>query len=308
MNRLSAMEAFVLVVDSGSFSGAARQLRVGQPAVSKAIAQLEEFLGVHLLLRTTHGLAPTESGQNFYEHAKRAIESAEEAVLAARGAGAALSGRLRVSAAVTFARLHVMPLLPAFLEAHPSLDIDLFLDDRNIDLIETGIDVALRMGALADSSLTARRIAQGRRLVIGTPKYFDRASVPATPMDLVGHQAVIYDQRGGGDTWVFRQGSAETSVIVRGRVRATAAEGVREAVLSGLGLTISSEWMFTPELKSGQVRAVLEDWSLPPIDLWAVSPTGRRASAKARTFISFMEPRFFGNEEAATRAADAPAR
>ena len=141
-----------------------------------------------------------------------------------------------------------------------------------------------------------------------TPKYFDRASVPATPMDLVGHQAVIYDQRGGGDTWVFRQGSAETSVIVRGRVRATAAEGVREAVLSGLGLTISSEWMFTPELKSGQVRAVLEDWSLPPIDLWAVSPTGRRASAKARTFISFMEPRFFGNEEAATRAADAPAR
>src|SRR5260370_12997883 len=214
MNRLSAMEAFVLVVDSGSFSGAARQLRVGQPAVSKAIAQLEEFLGVHLLLRTTHGLAPTESGQNFYEHAKRAIESAEEAVLAARGAGAALSGRLRVSAAVTFARLHVMPLLPAFLEAHPSLDIDLFLDDRNIDLIETRIDVALRMVARADSSLTARRIPQARRLVIGTPKYFDRASVPATPMDLVGHQAVIYDQRGGGDTWVFRQGSAETSVIV----------------------------------------------------------------------------------------------
>lgn len=196
MNRLSAMEAFVLVVDSGSFSGAARQLRVGQPAVSKAIAQLEEFLGVHLLLRTTHGLAPTESGQNFYEHAKRAIESAEEAVLAARGAGAALSGHLRVSAAVTFARLHVMPLLPAFLEAHPSLDIDLFLDDRNIDLIEAGIDVALRMGALVDSSLTARRIAQGRRLVIGTPEYFGRAGVPATPTDLVGHQAVIYDQRG----------------------------------------------------------------------------------------------------------------
>src|SRR5258708_13916006 len=135
-----------------------------------------------------------------------AIESAEEAVLAARGAGAALSGRLRVSAAVTFARLHVMPLLPAFLEAHPSLDIDLFLDDRNIDLIETGIDVALRMGALADSSLTARRIAQGRRLVIGTPKYLGRAGVPATPMMLVGHPAVIYDQRGGGDTWVFRQG------------------------------------------------------------------------------------------------------
>jgi DNA-binding transcriptional LysR family regulator len=307
MNRLSAMEAFVLVVDSGSFSGAARQLRIGQPAVSKAIAQLEEFLGVHLLLRTTHGLTPTQSGQNFYEHAKRVIESAEEAVLAARGPGAELSGCLRVSAAVTFARLHVMPLLPAFLEAHPSLDIDLFLDDRNIDLIEAGIDVALRMGALADSSLTARRIGQRRRLVLGSPDYFSKAGVPATPMDLVGHQAVIYDQRGGGATWVFRKDSAEISLTVHGRVRATAAEAIREAVLSGLGLTICSEWMFAPELKSGQVRAVLQDWTLPAIDLWAVFPTGRRASAKARAFISFMESRLLGNEEEATRAAVAAA-
>jgi DNA-binding transcriptional LysR family regulator len=308
MNRLSAMEAFVLVVDSGSFSGAARQLRIGQPAVSKAIAQLEEFLGVHLLLRTTHGLTPTQSGQNFYEHAKRVIESAEEAVLAARGPGAELSGCLRVSAAVTFARLHVMPLLPAFLEAHPSLDIDLFLDDRNIDLIEAGIDVALRMGALTDSSLTARRIGQRRRLVLGSPDYFSKAGVPTTPMDLVGHQAVIYDQRGGGATWVFRKDSAEISLTLRGRVRATAAEAIREAVLSGLGLTICSEWMFAPELKSGQVRAVLQDWTLPAIDLWAVFPTGRRASAKARAFISFMESRLFGNEEEATRAAAAAAQ
>jgi DNA-binding transcriptional LysR family regulator len=111
MNRLSAMEAFVRVIESGSFSGAARQLRIGQPAVSKAIAQLEERLGVRLLLRTTHGLRPTEAGQNFYEHAKRAIEEAEEADLAARGAGAALSGRLRICATVTFARLHVVPHL-----------------------------------------------------------------------------------------------------------------------------------------------------------------------------------------------------
>jgi DNA-binding transcriptional LysR family regulator len=118
MDRLSAMEAFVRVIRTGSFSGAARQLRIGQPAVSKAIAQIEERLGVRLLLRTTHGLSPTESGQNYYEHAKRVIEEAEEADLAARGAAAALSGRLRFCAAVTFARLHVMPHLPAFLEQH----------------------------------------------------------------------------------------------------------------------------------------------------------------------------------------------
>jgi len=175
----------------GIVLGAARHLRIGQPAVSKAIAQLEKYLNVRPLLRSTHGLAPTEAGQSFYEHAKRSIESAEEAVLAARGAAAALSGRLRVSAAVTFARLHILPHLPEFLDAHPSLDIDLFLDDRNIDLVEAGTDVALRMDTLADSSLTARRIGRVRRLVLGSPDHFANASVPATPMDLVGHQAVI---------------------------------------------------------------------------------------------------------------------
>jgi len=285
------MEAFVIVCDSGSFSGAARQLRIGQPAVSKAIAQLEKFVGVRLLSRSTHGLTQTESGQRFYEHAKHAINSAEEAVLAAKGAGAGLSGRLRVSAAVTFARLHVIPHLPAFLDAHPLLDVDLFLDDRNVDLIEAGIDVALRMGMLADSSLTARRIGQSRRLVLGSVSYFDKAGVPTSPTELAERQAVIYDQSGGGDTWTFRRGATERSVTVRGRIRSNAAEGIREAVLCGLGLTISSEWMFARELNSGEVLEVLEDWSLPSIDLWVVFPTGRQASAKAQAFASFMESR-----------------
>src|SRR5580658_8335506 len=146
MDRLAAMEIFVRAVDSGSFSGAAKQLRVGQPAVSKAIAQLEDRLGVRLLLRSTHGLTPTEAGRNFYSRAKRSIEEAEEAELAARGAAAALSGRLRFSAPLTFARLHVMPRLPAFLAEHPSLDVDAYLDDHDIDLVGTGIDVALLMG------------------------------------------------------------------------------------------------------------------------------------------------------------------
>lgn len=295
MNRFLAMQAFVRVIDTGSFSSAARQLRVGQPAVSKAIAQIEERLGVRLLLRTTHGLSPTESGQSFYEHAKRAIEEAEEADLAARGVGAALSGRLRVCAAVTFARLHVMPHLPAFLAEHPALDVDLMLDDRNIDLVEAGVDVALRMGTLTDSSLTARKIGQNRRVVLGTPSYFANSGVPTSPTDLVSHQAVIYDQRGGGAAWTFRQGSTEASITLKGRVRVTAAEGVREAVFSDLGLTVSSEWMFAPELHSGKVRSVLEDWSLPAIDLWTVFPTGRQASAKARAFAVFIESRLFPN-------------
>lgn len=289
MNRFASMEAFVRVIETGSFSGAARQLRVGQPAISKTIAQLEERLGVRLLLRSTHGLTPTEAGQSFYEHAKRSIEEADEADQVARGAGANLSGRLRVCAAVTFARLHVVPRLPIFLAQHPALEIDVVLDDNNIDLIEAGIDVALRMGTLEDSSLMARKIADGPRVVLGTPAYFEKAGEPAVPEDLLTHQAVIYERRGGGAVWTFRKGAIEAAVTVKGRVRVTAAEGVREAVLAGLGLAITSEWMFAPELQSGIVRAVLQDWTLPPIGLWTVFPTGRRASAKARAFAAFIE-------------------
>ena len=291
MNRLAAMEAFVRVIDTGSFSSAARQLRVGQPAISKAIAQLENRLGVRLLLRSTHGLTSTEAGQNFYEHARRSIEEADEADLAARGAGATLSGRLRICAAVTFARLHVVPHLAGFLTENPALDVEVVLDDRNVDLIEAGIDVAIRMSDLSNSALTARKIGEGRRAVVGTPSYFAKAGEPMTPMELSAHQAVIYDQPGGGTAWTFRRGKAETSVTVKGRVRMTAAEGVREAVFSDLGLAISSEWMFAPELETGRVRRVLQDWVLPPINLWAVFPTGRQASAKARAFAGFIEAR-----------------
>lgn len=304
MNRLAAMEAFVRVVDTGSFSGAARQLRVGQPAISKAIAQLEERLGVRLLVRSTHGLASTEAGQSFYEHAKRSIEEAEEADLAARGAAAALSGRLRICAAVTFARLHVVPHLVTFLSEHPALDVEVVLDDRNVDLIEAGIDVAFRMSDLTDSTLTARKIAQGRRVVLGTPSYFENAGEPKTPMELIAHQAVIYDQRGGGAVWTFRQGTAETAVTVKGRVHMTAAEGVREAVFCDLGLAVTSAWMFAPELKTGRVRRVLQDWELPPIDLWAVFPTGRQASAKARAFTSFIEARLSRDETVANESQE----
>src|SRR6195952_587205 len=164
MNRLAAMDAFLRVIDTGSFTGAARQLRVGQPAVSKIIAQLEDHVGVKLLLRSTPGLKPTEWGQNFYAHAKRSMEEADEAVSKARGIGAALTGRLRISGAVTFARLHIVPRLPRFMALHPALDVEVFLDDGNVDLVEAGIDVALRMGDLQDSSLTARRIGQRPRI------------------------------------------------------------------------------------------------------------------------------------------------
>lgn len=287
MDRLQAMATYVQVVRTGSFSAAARVLHLGQPAVSKTIAQLEEHLQVRLLMRSTHGLTPTEAGLRFYERAQVVLQDVEEAELAARGAGAHLSGRLRVSAATTFARLHVIPALPTFLAAHPELEIDVVLDDRPIDLIGEGIDVSLRMGRLADTTLVARRLATARRLVIAAPGYLSRAGRPKNPADLANHETLVFSQQ--DSAWDFQRAGRSVSVSVRGRARFSAAEGIRTAVLANMGLTVASEWMFTPELADGRVEAVLSDWSLPDIDLWAVFPSGRMATAKARAFADFVQ-------------------
>src|SRR6201982_3900547 len=217
MDRLAAMDAFVRVVDAGSFFGAGKQLHVGQSAGQKAIAQLEERLRVRLLLRTTRRLTPTEAGRNFYERAKRSIEEVNEAELAARGASATLSGPLRIQATVAFALLHVIPCLPAFLAEHPALHVDLIIDDRNINLVEFGIDIGLRVGPLGNSKLSARKIAQCTTLVLGTPSIFNAAGGPRLHADLVRHQVIIYEQPLDGATWTFRQGAVETSVNLNGR-------------------------------------------------------------------------------------------
>src|SRR5437016_136431 len=178
MDRLASMETFIRVVETGSFSGAARQLRVGQPAVSKTVAQLETYLSVKLLTRSTRGLTPTEAGLGYFERAK-----------------------------------------------------------RQIDLVQEGIDLGLRMGKMLDSALTVRRVGRCKRLVLGTPDYFQRAGTPATPAELSKHQAVVYLQ-GEGGIWSFRRDSSEAAVKVQSRLKVTAAEGVRAAVLAHVGLTI----------------------------------------------------------------------
>jgi DNA-binding transcriptional LysR family regulator len=283
------MEMFVRVIEAGSFSAAARDLNMGQPAVSKTIASLEDRLGVRLLTRSTRKLSPTEAGTAFYERAVRAIGEADEAEAAAQGAGAGLEGRLRVSAPVTFSRMHLVPKLGSFLDAHPKVQIELLMDDRVVDLVAENIDAALRLGVPTDSALRARKLGQADRLVIASPAYLSRRGVPRTPADLLEHDGVIYGQSSGGQEWLFRRGTSETSVHLRTRLKLSAAEGVREAVLAGQGFAIASRWMFTPELKSGEVVSLLEEWALPPIDLWVIFPSGRLTSAKARAFIKWFE-------------------
>jgi DNA-binding transcriptional LysR family regulator len=289
MDRLREMEIFARVIEAGSFSAAARDLNMGQPAVSKTIAGLEDRLGVSLLTRSTRKLSPTEAGTSFYERAARAIGEANEAEAAARGAGAGLEGRLRISAPVTFSRLHLVPKLGSFLDAHPKVQLDLVMDDRVVDLVAENIDAALRLGVLTDSALKARKLAQADRLVVVTPAYLARRGVPRTPADLLEHDSIIYGQSSGGQEWLFRRGTSETSVYLKARLKLSAAEGVREAVLAGQGLAIASRWMFSPELKSGEVVSILDEWTLPAMDLWVIYPSGRLTSAKARAFIKWLE-------------------
>jgi DNA-binding transcriptional LysR family regulator len=289
MDRLHEMELFARVVETGSFSAAARDFKLGQPAISKAIAVLEERLGVRLLVRSTRQLAPTEAGTAFYERAVRAIAEANEAEAAAQGAGAGLEGRLRICSPVTFARLHLVPKLGVFLDAHPKLRLELVMDDRPIDLVAESIDAGLWLGTLADSSLTVRKLAQAERRVVASPTYLARRGVPKTPEDLLDHDAIVYRQSSGGQEWLFRRGTSETSIRLQGRLTLSAAEGVREAVLAGQGLAISSRWMFAAELQAGEVVSLLNEWTLPAMDLWAVYPSGRLTSTKARAFVKWFE-------------------
>ncbi len=289
---MHAMEVFVRVVETGSFSAAARALRIGQPAVSKLVAALETRLDVRLLIRSSRHVSPTEAGQAYYERARRAIAEADEADTAAQGLGLGLEGRLRVCAPVTFARLHIAPKLGDFLSAHPKLRLDLVMDDRNVDLLSENIDVALRLGDLADSALTARKLGSTQRVLVASPAYIAAHGRPSEPDELRAHQAVIYTQggggSGGGDKWRFRKGTTEVLVSVPYRLACTAAEGLREGVLAGIGIAIASEWMM-PEIASGAVETLMSDWSLPAVDLWALYPAGRLPSAKARMFIAWFE-------------------
>jgi DNA-binding transcriptional LysR family regulator len=183
-----------------------------------------------------------------------------------------------------------MPHLPIFLAAHPELSIDLVLEDRPVDLLKEGIDLAIRPGPLCDSALVARKIAATERLVLGTPEYFTRAGVPEAPDDLSRHEAVIYTlDRRGGDSWIFRKDGEETLAKLPDRLRVSASEAVRTAVLRGMGIAVASRWMFAPELAAGAVHPVLTDWELPESDLWVVFSAGRQTSAKTRSFVKFVE-------------------
>jgi DNA-binding transcriptional LysR family regulator len=289
MDRLGAMVQFVRVVETGSFSAAARILGQGQPAISKAVAQLEDRLGVRLLTRTTRALTPTDAGRVFYDRAKAALDAAEEAEAAAKGAAAALSGRLRICAPVTFARLHIIPTLPAFMAAHPALELDLILDDRRIDLVEEGIDIAIRAGQLPDSNMVAKHIASGQRQVVASRDFWRIYPNVHTPSDLSTLPFIAYGDAPGGIDWIFAHNGKTELVRMTTCMRISALEGVREAIFAGIGFAIISEWSTRDAISNRLAEPVCSNYQLPAVDLWAIFPAGRKPSARARAFADHLE-------------------
>lgn len=295
MDRLAAMQTFVRVVESGSFSAVARETRSTQSGVSKQVAALERELGAKLLSRTTRSLALTEVGERYFAQARRLVAEIAEAEAELLQGEQQLSGWLRVAASVGYGRLKLMPLVNSFLTAHPNVKIDLRLNDGFIDLIEEGIDVAVRIGELADSSLVARRIGITQRVLLASNDYLsalpDDLKTPRVPQDLLQHNCIVYSELATQNAWTFTAGAGApepegTQVTIRaqGNLQTNSSEVIRTSVLSGMGIGYSPTWLFEKEMANGKLKVLLPDWPAPPLPIHLVSPPQRRGSAKAQAF------------------------
>jgi DNA-binding transcriptional LysR family regulator len=286
-DRLQELSVFVRAAETGSFSKVAREFGISQPSVSRMVASLEARLQVKLLLRTTRRVTPTDAGAVFLERSRRILGDLDEATHAARGVDS-LHGVLRVVMSGAFGIREVIPRLPAFLEQHPRLKVELRISDRTDDLIAEGADVALRLGRLTDSGFGRRRLASAPRLVVASPAYLAQRGVPETLADLSMHDCIVGPGLSGRHGWDFRRSGAATSVTVEGRVQVASADGVMACVKAGLGIAVVSRWMCRAEIEQGEVRPILSDYVLDPIDLHALYPAGPRPAPKVRAFSDYL--------------------
>lgn len=308
MDRFEAMRTFVRVVEAGSFSAVAREAKATQSAVSKQVAALERALGVRLLSRTTRSLAVTEAGERYFEQVRRLLSELEESESTLRQGENQLSGWLRVAASVAFGRLKLLPLVQSFLSAHPAVKVDLKLNDNFVDLVEQGIDVAVRIGELADSSLVARRVGTTQRELVASRGYLRSLSrrgltVPREPADLKRHNCILYTELSTRNVWIFAAGpgapmpvGSTQTVRVAGNLQTNNSEVVRAAILSGMGIGYAPTWLFDVEMASGELQRLLPDWSAPPLPIHLVSPRERRHSTKVRAFGDHVAAHFEGME------------
>lgn len=277
---LQCMRSFQRVVERGSFSAVARELHLGQSAVSKQVAALEAHLGVRLLLRSTHELSLTEEGAEYYRHCLSVLAALEEAEAAVGRHDRSPSGTLRVSCSIAFGHYLLIPRLAALLDRYPRLQVEVLMSDERHDLVREGIDVAIRFGELEDSELVALPLGLSQRLLTASPAYLERRGVPASPTELAEHECVIFTPVNRRARWRLGGPGGPHEVALQGRLRVDSALGVRAAVLAGLAIGLTPVWLLQEELHSGRVVPVLPAHPPPPIALHAIYPRSRHPSMR----------------------------
>jgi len=287
MDRITSMQAFVQVVDTGSFAGAARRLSVSPAVVTGAVQSLEKRLGVQLLNRTTRKVNLTEVGRSFYERCSRILAEIDEAETLASALQASPRGRLRLNTSVALARL-VTPLIGDYVARYPEVSFELVMSDRMVDLVEEGFDLALRTGPLPDSSLRVRRLGMGRAVLCAAPRYLARLDAPQHPSDLARHNCLAYLNSESASRWRFSGPDGEHEVAVSGNLRSNSIEGLRSAVLAGVGASLLPAIIVADDLKSGALVELLPRYATNEMVVQAVYPPGRHVSAKVRTFLDFL--------------------
>lgn len=288
MDLLIPMKAFVRVVEAGSFTAVATEQNTTQPTISRQVAALEEHLGARLLTRTTRALTLTDDGRAFYEHALRAIEAVGEAENAVGRRQAKPTGTLRLAVPVVLGRRHIVPRLARFLSRYPDVSIDLTMSDGFVDLVEQGIDLAIRVGEITDESLVARKIGMVRRLTVGSPAYLKANGTPRAPADLQRHDCIVYTRLATGNRWHFESKDGPLSVTVSGRYRVDNSEAVREGVLAGLGIAVIPAFAFADEVAKGAVKVLLKPYEPRLLPLNAVYASRRYVPPRVRAMIDFL--------------------
>jgi DNA-binding transcriptional LysR family regulator len=293
MDQFAAIEAFVRVAESGSFSKAAERLRSSKSAVSRQVSALEAELGARLLHRTTRALTLTEAGRSYFAQAARILADLAEANASVGQLQAAPRGRLRVSAPMSFGFLHLAPAVPAFLDRYPDVELDMIMSDRFVDLVDEGFDMAVRIGKLTDSSLVARKLAPNRRTVCAAPAYLQKRGIPTSPDDLKAHECLCYSNLGMAQEWRFvRPDGRPWPVEVSGRLHANNGDALRAAALRGFGLAVLPSFLVGHDFQSGALVSVLEDVLPQDSAVHAVYPHARHLSPKVRAFVDFLAERF----------------
>jgi DNA-binding transcriptional LysR family regulator len=299
MRDLSGIAVFAAVVETGSFTAAAKKLGQSKSAVSKQVTKLERRLGAQLLARTTRKLSLTEVGAAFYERCERIVAEAEEAELAVTHLQDAPRGRLRVSAPLSFGIAHLAGALPEFMAAHREVTVDIDFSDRRVDIVDEGFDLAIRIGRLEDSSLIAKRIAVTRRLVMAAPGYWKERGTPNHPRDLETHDCLTYSYLSAPNTWPFRNPEnprEEIIVRVKGTMNANNGNALAAAAAAGLGVIMTPTFICADHIRSGALIPALAAFEPEPLGIHALYPPNRHLSAKVRAFIDFLTARFSGPE------------